>query len=55
MVGDIAITAILSEADPQAAVDRLIDTALAAGGSDNVSAIVVRNAPGLDQEQTLPP
>jgi serine/threonine protein phosphatase PrpC len=55
MVGDTAITAILSEADPQAAVDRLIDTALAAGGSDNVSAIVVRNAPGLDQEQTLPP
>jgi serine/threonine protein phosphatase PrpC len=55
MVGDSAITAILSEPDPQAAVDRLIDTALAAGGSDNVSAIVVRNAPGLDQEQTLPP
>jgi serine/threonine protein phosphatase PrpC len=35
-------------------VDRLIEAALAAGGSDNVSAIVVRNAPGLDGEQTLP-
>ena len=54
MVGDEAIAAIMAEAEPEAAVDRLIEAALAAGGSDNVTAIVVRIAPGLDGEQTLP-
>lgn len=54
MVGNDAIAAIMADADPEAAVDRLIEAALAAGGSDNVTAIVVRNAPGLDGEQTLP-
>jgi serine/threonine protein phosphatase PrpC len=54
MVDDAAIAAILAEADPDVVADRLIEAALAAGGSDNVSVIVVRNAPGLDREQTLP-
>jgi serine/threonine protein phosphatase PrpC len=54
MVGNDAIAAIMANAYPEAAVDRLIEAALAAGGNDNVSAIVVRNAPGLDGEQTLP-
>jgi len=54
MVGDSAIAGILAEADPDVAADRLIEAALAVGGADNVSAIVVRTAPGLDGEQTLP-
>jgi serine/threonine protein phosphatase PrpC len=54
MVEDSAIAKVLAEADPQAAVDRLIEAALDAGGSDNVSVIVVRNAPGFDGEQTVP-
>ena len=54
MVGNEAIAANMADADPEAAVDRLIEAALAAGGTDNITAIVVRNAPGLDGEQTLP-
>jgi len=54
MIDDSAIAAILAETDPDVAADRLIEAALAAGGSDNVSVIVVRNAPGLDIEQTVP-
>jgi serine/threonine protein phosphatase PrpC len=54
MVDDAAIAAVLAEADPEVAAERLIAAALAAGGSDNVSAIVVRNVPGLDGEQTVP-
>ncbi|MGH6912278.1 MAG: PP2C family protein-serine/threonine phosphatase, partial [Geminicoccales bacterium] len=54
MVDDAAIAGILTGTDVEAAADRLIDAALAAGGNDNVSAIVVRNAPGLDGEQTVP-
>lgn len=54
MVGNEAIAAIIADAEPETAVDRLIEAALAAGGRDNVSAIVVRVAPGLDGEQTLP-
>jgi serine/threonine protein phosphatase PrpC len=54
MVDDAAIAAVLADADPDLAAERLIAAALAAGGSDNVSAIVVRNAPGLDDEQTVP-
>jgi serine/threonine protein phosphatase PrpC len=54
MIDDAAITAILTEAEPHAAADRLIEAALAAGGHDNVSAIVVRNAPVLDDERTMP-
>jgi serine/threonine protein phosphatase PrpC len=54
MVEDAAIAAILAEADPDAAAERLIEAALAAGGNDTVSAIVVRNLPGLDGEQTVP-
>jgi protein phosphatase len=54
MVGDDVIAAIMAEAEPEAAVDRLIEAALAAGGNDNVTAVVVRVAPGLDGEQTLP-
>lgn len=54
MVGNDAIAASMTDVEPEAAVDRLIEAALAAGGNDNVSAIVVRNAPGLDGEQTLP-
>jgi serine/threonine protein phosphatase PrpC len=54
MVGNEAIAAIIADTDPEAAADRLIEAALAAGGSDNVTTIVVRNAPGLDGEQTLP-
>jgi serine/threonine protein phosphatase PrpC len=54
MIDDAAIMAILTEAEPHAAADRLIEAALAAGGYDNVSAIVVRNAPALDDERTMP-
>lgn len=54
MVDDAAIGAALAGADPEAAAERLLAAALAAGGTDNVSAIVVRNAPGLDDEQTVP-
>lgn len=54
MVEDSAIAAILTGAEPNIAADRLIEAALAAGGSDNVSVIVVRNALGLDAEQTMP-
>jgi serine/threonine protein phosphatase PrpC len=54
MVDDAAIAAILAEGEPEVAADRLIEAALAAGGRDNVSVIVVRNAPGLDVEQTVP-
>jgi serine/threonine protein phosphatase PrpC len=54
MVDDAAIAAILTEAEPEIAAERLIEAALAVGGSDNVSVILVRNAPGLDIEQTLP-
>jgi serine/threonine protein phosphatase PrpC len=54
MVDDTAVAAALAGAEPDLAAERLIAAALAAGGSDNVSAIVVRNAPGLDDEQTVP-
>lgn len=54
MVDDAAIAAILSEVDPDLAAERLIEAALAAGGADNVTVIVVRNAPGFDGEQTVP-
>lgn len=54
MVDDGAIAAILTAAEPEVAADRLIEAALAAGGRDNVSVIVVRHAPGLDNEQTVP-
>ena len=54
MVDDAMIAAILSESEPHVAADRLIEAALAAGGRDNVSAIVVRNAAALDTEQTIP-
>jgi serine/threonine protein phosphatase PrpC len=54
MVDEAAIAAILAGTEVEAAADRLIEAALAAGGNDNVSAIVVRNAPGLDDEQTRP-
>ena len=53
VVEDSAIAALLAELDPQVAVDGLIDAALAAGGKDNVSVVVVRNVPGMD-EQTVP-
>ena len=55
MVDDATIAAILTGAEPRAAADRLVEAALAAGGHDNVSAIVVRNAPVLDDERTMPP
>lgn len=54
MVDDTAIATILTEVEAEVAADRLIEAALAAGGSDNISVIVVRNARGLDREQTLP-
>jgi serine/threonine protein phosphatase PrpC len=54
MIDDAAIAAILAETEPKVVADGLIEAALAAGGSDNVSVIVVRNAPGLDVEQTVP-
>jgi serine/threonine protein phosphatase PrpC len=52
-VEDSVIAALLAEPDPELAAKRLIDAALAAGGHDNVSAVIVRNAPGMD-EQTVP-
>jgi serine/threonine protein phosphatase PrpC len=54
MVDEATIAAILAGAEPEVAAERLVEAALAAGGSDNVSVIVVRNAPGLDVEQTVP-
>jgi len=45
VVEDRAIGSVLSEEPPERAVRRLIDAANAAGGPDNISAIVVR-APG---------
>jgi serine/threonine protein phosphatase PrpC len=54
MVDDATIAAILGESEPHAAADRLIEAALAAGGYDNVSAVVVRNAAVLDDERTIP-
>jgi serine/threonine protein phosphatase PrpC len=54
MVDDAAIAAVLREAEPEAAVERLIYAALAGGGSGNVSVIVMRNAPDLDDERTVP-
>jgi serine/threonine protein phosphatase PrpC len=54
LVDDAPIAAILTGAEPHVAADRLIEAALAAGGYDNVSAIVVRNAPALDAERTMP-
>ena len=54
MIDDAAIAAILAETEPKVVADGLIEAALDAGGSDNVSVIVVRNAPGLDVEQTVP-
>ena len=45
-IPDPEIAQILaSSANPQAAVDRLIETALERGGEDNITAIVVRFAP----------
>jgi protein phosphatase len=54
VVEDSAIAALLAEPEPEVAVDGLIDAALAAGGHDNVSAVVVRNVRGIDVEQTVP-
>lgn len=48
---------VLAEADPGVAVDRLVSEALAAGGRDNTSAIIVDLAPETDdllEEATLP-
>jgi protein phosphatase len=53
-VDEDAMAAMLTEADPEAAADALIEAALAAGGNDNVSAVVVRNVPGIRIEQTVP-
>jgi serine/threonine protein phosphatase PrpC len=53
VVEDSAIAALLAEPDPEVAVDGLIAAALAGGGGDNVSAVVVRNVPGM-AEQTVP-
>jgi serine/threonine protein phosphatase PrpC len=45
-IPDLEIAKILaSSANPQAAVDRLIEIALERGGEDNITAIVVRFAP----------
>jgi serine/threonine protein phosphatase PrpC len=45
-ISDPEIAKILaSSANPQAAVDRLIETALERGGEDNITAIVVRFSP----------
>lgn len=48
---------VLSEPDPNVAVERLIDDALSAGGRDNASAIIVDlpgEADGYLEEATLP-
>jgi protein phosphatase len=46
---------LLSEPDPQAAADRLVDEAVAAGGRDNITVIVI-DATGVSEslEQTAP-
>ncbi|MFZ0639379.1 MAG: Stp1/IreP family PP2C-type Ser/Thr phosphatase [Candidatus Acidiferrales bacterium] len=47
-LSDAEIAKVLAEIDdPQAAADRLIKLANDAGGSDNISVIVLRNAPRL--------
>lgn len=52
-VDDATLAAILgTEPDPQGAVDRLIDAALAAGARDNVTAVVVDTAPVVGPHTT---
>jgi len=52
-IGRDSIRQILaSESDPQRAVDRLVEAALNAGGSDNVTAVLVRTASGLAARPT---
>jgi protein phosphatase len=41
LVGDGTIAGLVTEADPQAAAARCVEAALAAGGRDNVTAVVV--------------
>jgi len=52
-VEDGAIQDLLGEAGQEVAVHGLLAAALAAGGNDNVSAVVVRNVPDMD-ERTVP-
>lgn len=49
MLDSGTITSVLTtESDPQAAVDRLVDEANAAGGEDNVTVVIVEFQPGDD-------
>jgi protein phosphatase len=51
-VGDDDIAAILgASTDAQTAARALVDAALAAGGRDNVTAIVIRSVDGSEAEQ----
>jgi protein phosphatase len=57
LADDAIASAILGEPDPRVAVDRLVAAALAAGGRDNTSAIILELAPVSDdvlEEATLP-
>ena len=45
-VGDLSEADLKAESDPQAAADRLVATALAAGATDNVTVLVV-DAPAV--------
>ena len=50
-VDDATIAAVLrAEADPQRAADRLVATALDAGGRDNVTVLVIDNVPPGEDE-----
>jgi len=54
-IGDRQIEAILAaEADPQRAVDQLVSAALEAGGSDNVTVVLVAPSAAVPRETVTP-
>ncbi|NNG03112.1 MAG: serine/threonine-protein phosphatase [Inquilinus sp.] len=54
VVPDAAIAEILAQDDLDAAVQQLVDTALARGSRDNITAVAVRCLPATGWEKTVP-
>ena len=54
MIDDQTIQTILAEPDLEAAADQLINSALAAGGRDNITLLLIRTNGSGDVEKTLP-